>query len=151
MNEVTTIRVHRSTKEELDDFKIHEREPYEEVLKRLMKEARESDKFTEREKAVKSFIEKYRREYAEKADDVILYGSYARGEADAESDVDVLIVWNGDLSAGRELAAELATEALVEHGTVISPKVISPGNYEAMKEMELPFIENVRKEGVKVG
>ncbi|MFB6215840.1 MAG: nucleotidyltransferase domain-containing protein [Candidatus Aenigmatarchaeota archaeon] len=116
-----------------------------------MKKAREKNEFTEREKAVKMFIEKVREEHGEKADDIILYGSYARGEADADSDVDVLIVWNGDLSKGRERAAELATEALVKHDTVISPKVVSPKNYEAMKEMKLPFIENVRNEGVKVG
>ncbi len=151
MRGVTTIRVHRETKEELDEFKIHDREPYEEVLKRLMKKAAEKNKFIEREKAVKLFIEEIRGEYGEKVDDIILYGSYARGEAGADSDVDVLIVLNGDLSKGRERAAELATEALLKHGTIISPKMVSPENYEAMKKMKLPFIENVRNEGIKVG
>lgn len=151
MRGVTTIRVHRETKGELDEFKIHDREPYEDVLKRLMKKAAETDKFMERKKAVKFFIKELKENHGEKVDDIILYGSYVRGEMDAESDVDILIVWNGALSDGRERAAELATEALIEHDTVISPKVVSTERYGAMKEMKLPFIENVRNEGIKVG
>lgn len=151
MKEITTIRVHRGTKEKLDEFKIHDREPYEEVLKRLMKRARETSKFMKREKAVTSFIGKIRGEYGEEVNDIIIYGSYARGEADADSDVDILIVWNGDLPEGREGMAQLATEALLEHDTIISPIVVSPENYEAMKKAGVPFIENVRDEGIKVG
>lgn len=151
MKEITTIRVHRKTKEKLDEFKIHDREPYEEVLKRLMKKVRETNKFMKREKAVKMFIGKIREEHGEKVDDMIIYGSYARGEADADSDVDILIVWDGDLQEGREKMAQLATEALLEHDTIISPKLVSPKNYESMKKAELPFIENVRNEGIKVG
>ncbi|KXA88783.1 hypothetical protein AKJ66_02740 [candidate division MSBL1 archaeon SCGC-AAA259E22] len=90
-------------------------------------------------------------EHAENVEDIILYGSYARGEADAESDVDVLIVWNGNLSEGREQIAELATEALLEHDVIVSPKVVSPKNYEEMKKSGLPFMENVRQEGIKIG
>lgn len=150
MNDVTTIRIHQETKKELDEFKVHEREPYEEVLERLMKEIRETDKFTEREKAVKSFVRKIKKEHREEVVEIILYGSYARGEADTDSDVDILIIWEGDLSEGREYTAKLATEALMEHDVILSPKVISRENYEAMEESEVPFIENVEREGIRV-
>lgn len=150
MNDVTTIRIHKGTKEELDDFKVHDREPYEEVLKRLMKETRKKDKFTEREKAVGSFVRKIEEEHEEDVAGIILYGSYARGEADIDSDVDILVVWKGDLSEGREYTAKLTTEALMEHDVILSPKVISQENYEAMKDSDLPFIENVEREGIKI-
>lgn len=151
MENVTTIRVHKETKEKMDRFKIHEREPYEDVLERLMRKAEENDEFMKREKAVKSFAKRMKDEHGKNVEDIIVYGSFARGEAGAESDVDILIIWTGDLSKGREYAAELATEALCDYGVVISPKVVSPKNYREMRRAELPFIQNVEVEGIKLG
>ena len=37
MEKVTTIRVREETKKRLDELKIHRREPYEEVILRLIK------------------------------------------------------------------------------------------------------------------
>ncbi|MBO3801954.1 MAG: hypothetical protein QXS21_03855 [Thermoproteota archaeon] len=37
--EYSTIRVSRETKKKLDKMKVHPREPYEDVIKRLMKNA----------------------------------------------------------------------------------------------------------------
>lgn len=150
-DDVTTIRVHKETKAKLDDFKIHDREPYEEVLNRLMKKAKETNKFSKREKAATRFIKKAKELYGENVEEIILYGSFVRGEADAESDVDVLIVWDGNVTKGREYMAELATDALLEHDVIISPKVVSPKNYRDMKKSRMPFIENVQSEGIRVG
>lgn len=42
--------------------------------------------------------------YGDRLDRIILYGSYARGDFHAESDVDYLVVLkDGDLQAGREI------------------------------------------------
>jgi predicted CopG family antitoxin len=38
----TTIHVSRETKKELDKLKVHPREPYEDVVKRLIKECQKS-------------------------------------------------------------------------------------------------------------
>jgi len=39
MEKGTTIHVSRGTKERLDKLKVHPREPYEDVIKRLLKNA----------------------------------------------------------------------------------------------------------------
>ncbi len=44
-----------------------------------------------------------------------------------------------------------AVEVLFKYGTFISLKIISPNEYNAMKEMDFPFIRNVSAEGVVVG
>lgn len=44
MGEITSIRLHRRTKVELDRFKVHPREPYEDVIKRLMGKMKKHEK-----------------------------------------------------------------------------------------------------------
>lgn len=39
-NEFTTIAITKQTKNKLDELKVHEREPYEDVIKRLMEKAK---------------------------------------------------------------------------------------------------------------
>ncbi|MFW5912073.1 MAG: nucleotidyltransferase domain-containing protein [Candidatus Hadarchaeota archaeon] len=150
MGDITTIRIHKEIKGELDGFKIHEREPYEDVLKRLMRKARDTDELVERERALASFVGRAKGKYGESVDKLILYGSHARGEAGEESDVDVLVVWNGDPSEGRMGMAEIATDVLLEHDVIISPKLVSAEGYEDMKRSEGPFIKNVLEEGVRL-
>ena len=41
MGKGTTIHISEETKKELEQLKIHHREPYEDVIKRLLKERRE--------------------------------------------------------------------------------------------------------------
>lgn len=151
MNDVTTLRTHKKTKEELKEFKKHPREPYEEVLKRLMKEARKTDEKEEREKALDFFVEEMKEKHGDKVRKIILYGSYARGEASEESDLDVLIIWDGKPVNGRKYASGLAAEVMVDYGLLISPKVISQKKYEDMKKSGFPFVENIKREGIKIG
>ncbi|MEM3882122.1 MAG: hypothetical protein QXO23_01860 [Candidatus Methanomethyliaceae archaeon] len=39
----STIRVSRSTKKKLDELKVHPREPYEDVIKRLIERCEKSN------------------------------------------------------------------------------------------------------------
>ncbi len=66
---------------------------------------------------------------------VILYGSFARGEAHAESDVDVMVVVAGGGSLAysdprTEAISSLAFEATLECGRTISPLIISERRFE---------------------
>ncbi len=76
-----------------------------------------------------------------------IYGSYARGEADEGSDVDVLLLLDGDVAMWREyLKAEPVVWPLsLESGCVIS---LLPVSLEAYQESRKPFLMNARKEGV---
>ncbi len=82
-------------------------------------------------------------------DAVILYGSHARGEERAESDIDVLCVMRGALDYGEMIARTSALTARVslEYGVVLSRAFVTRGEYETR---QLPFLMNVRREGVAV-
>ncbi len=81
---------------------------------------------------------------------LVLFGSYARGEASEEgSDVDLLLLLEGEVESWREyLKAEPIKWPLsLESGYVLS---VFPVSVEAYLEPHKPFLMNARREGVPV-
>lgn len=85
--------------------------------------------------------------YGESLRGVYLYGSYARGEEDDESDVDVLVVLEYFDSYGSEVerTGELVAHLSLEHGLSISTVFVK--EFEWHKK-ETPFLTNVREEAI---
>lgn len=84
--------------------------------------------------------------------EAILFGSYARNEADDESDIDVLFLVNASRQAIAEkswLVGESAAEALMAHGVVVSP-IVENRDYFYRMEGVLPFYRTIQREGVRV-
>jgi predicted nucleotidyltransferase len=80
---------------------------------------------------------------------LILYGSQARGEAVAGSDVDLLLVLKqvGDFWSEFQKIEEITSRLSLEHDMVISVFPMSEQDYQ---ERQTPFLLNVRREGVLV-
>ncbi len=80
---------------------------------------------------------------------LVLFGSQARDEADAGSDVDVLVVLEGPVDPGEEIARTgIITASLsLEHDVVISCTFVSSIRFTTEQS---PLLLNVRKEGVRV-
>lgn len=85
--------------------------------------------------------------------DVILFGSYARGEADDGSDIDVMFLVDSSRQMIQEKhwqIGEAAAEVLMDCGVVVSPVVENRAYYQTNVEL-LPFFRNVQREGVRMG
>lgn len=85
--------------------------------------------------------------YGERYRGLVLYGSYARGEADEGSDVDVLLLLEGEVDTVRELlrTEEAEWPLSLETGYTVS---LLPMSAKAYRASEQPFLRNARKEGV---
>ena len=81
--------------------------------------------------------------------EVILYGSWARGEAEADSDIDLLVILDDFENSEVELARidPFASDVSLEYDVVISFLVIRASDY---LERNTPLLLNIRREGVTV-
>lgn len=81
---------------------------------------------------------------------IILYGSYARGENKPDSDIDLLILVNKEMSPieKKEIRYPLY-DIEFETGQIISPLVLSLDEWES-KHRITPFYENIQKEGIRL-
>ncbi|MBQ7294793.1 MAG: nucleotidyltransferase domain-containing protein [Clostridia bacterium] len=90
--------------------------------------------------------------FAKKLNAVILYGSYARGDATTESDIDIMVLT--DVSA-KELAlykkpfTELTSELGLLYDVVVTVTLKDTETFNRYLNA-VPFYEIVNKEGIKI-
>ena len=80
---------------------------------------------------------------------LVLFGSQARGDADPDSDIDVLIVLAGPLDdwAETQRTSKVTSKVSVKFDTDVARIFATPEDYA---EKTLPFYETIRREGVSV-
>jgi len=88
-----------------------------------------------------------RQVYGERFVGLIVYGSYARGDAHAESDLDLLLVLRDIVSPTREIdqVTDILADFNLRFGILLS---LLPVTEEALQQAEGPFWKNVRREGI---
>jgi predicted nucleotidyltransferase len=87
--------------------------------------------------------------YGKRLAELVLFGSHARGDDEFGSDVDVLVVLEGEVDPGTEIArtGRMACAISLEHDAVVSCTFVSADRYRRERS---PLLMNVRKEGVQV-
>ena len=98
---------------------------------------------------VKEFREEIGILYGKRLKRVILYGSWARGDATEDSDIDLLIVLEGEVIPGKEIdrMIDIITEINLNNGVLMSVYPVSEKKYLTVNS---PLLINVRREGVPV-
>ena len=84
---------------------------------------------------------------------IYLYGSYARGNYNDESDIDYVAIVKGerhDLQSKLKKVWDLSVDINLEHDVIVSPSVIPYKEYEQYKRL-LPYYKNIAKEGRRIG
>jgi predicted nucleotidyltransferase len=100
---------------------------------------------------LKSIVKELKRDlqelYNAKLKGLYLYGSYARDDADTESDVDILIILEkiGNYSDEITRTSKLVSELSLKYDKTISRVFVSWQDWE---EKETPFLLNTRKEAI---
>lgn len=90
--------------------------------------------------------------FGEQLNDIILFGSYARGDFDEESDVDILLTVaceNEELPALKKALYRQLSALSLDNDIEISVCVTRASIYEKHKST-YPFYENIETEGIKI-
>lgn len=81
---------------------------------------------------------------------VILYGSYARGDFNEDSDIDILVLLDKEratMDDWKKVISSLSAISL-DHGVYVSPYVSSKKAWAGHRAN--PFYENVNREGIQL-
>ncbi len=95
---------------------------------------------------IKKFLLKH---YGEKIKKVIVYGSFAKGEATTDSDIDILVVVDDSLDPRKveEKLDDLLFEILLNRNELVSVIAVNETMFENYRS---PLLLNVKEEGITV-
>lgn len=101
-------------------------------------------------KEIKKFISKIQNLLKNRLKKVILYGSYARGDFNKNSDIDIMILTDlndEEIEDYRDKISDIAYDIELDTGIILSPVIKNIEKYN-MRIAFIPFYKNVQKEGV---
>ncbi len=85
--------------------------------------------------------------YGSAAPTCLLYGSQARGDARPDSDVDVILIFSGEIDPAAEILrlGQALAEITINRGVVVAVRPIASSHY---REATGPFWQNVKQDGI---
>ena len=98
------------------------------------------------------YIEEIKKIYGSHVRQIILYGSYARGDQNEESDIDIMILVDLDEQNIKDYDAKLSDitfDINLDNDLMIMPIVKNENHFRKWIEA-YPFYRNIEKEGVKL-
>ncbi len=102
---------------------------------------------------MKAMVECYRVVYGNDVVEIVLYGSYARGDYAEDSDIDIAAVVHGsreELQEKLKAVWDVSAELGLENDIIVSPTVIPYEEFVKYKQT-LPYYRNIAEEGQKIG
>jgi len=98
--------------------------------------------------AVMEYTAYIRAQFPRRILDVILFGSKARGDADAESDIDLLVLVDSEDNEFRSTLWRLASDVSLKYDVILSPRVLSQARWVEAEQARFPLYRAVMTEGV---
>lgn len=90
--------------------------------------------------------------FGDAIEQILLYGSYARGDNTVDSDIDLVAIVRGDrqiLQNKLKQVWDVSSDLELQYDVIISPTVIPYDEYIKYKE-DVPYYRNIQKEGVNI-
>lgn len=101
-------------------------------------------------KEIQEFIKQVKELLGIRLKKIILYGSYARGDYNKQSDVDIMILTDlsfEEIEEYRDKISDIAYDIELSTGIILSPVIKNIEKYNSRINF-VPFYKNVEKEGV---
>ena len=92
---------------------------------------------------------RFRDHYRTRLEKLVLFGSRARGDADPDSDIDVLVVLAGTVDGLTEIddTIGIVADVSLKHDCVVTCVFVSNEEYRTRQS---PLMMNVRREGISL-
>ena len=100
--------------------------------------------------AVIDYVDRIRNRFTDRVRAVILFGSKARGDADAESDIDLLVLVDAENSQFRSELWRIASDVSLDYNVVLSPRVFGEARWAETRRMRLPLYRAIVADGVSL-
>ena len=104
------------------------------------------------EEICKRVVAAYRKAYGDDIEAIYLYGSYARGDFDDDSDIDFAAIVKGERRDVQKKRWQLWADADkidLEYDVLTSPTAIPANDFERYKD-ESGYYKNICKEGIRL-
>ena len=101
---------------------------------------------------MKETCEMLKNVFGDRLEQIWLYGSYARGDFDSESDVDIMVLVDlpkDKLSSYRRKVSDFSSELDLKYDVLLSIKLQDKETFQRFAEV-LPFFKNIIREGKRV-
>ncbi|MEI3392055.1 MAG: nucleotidyltransferase domain-containing protein [Clostridia bacterium] len=101
-------------------------------------------------KEIQAFVNQVKEILGKRLKKVILYGSYARGDYNKQSDVDIMILTDlsfEEIEEYRDRISDIAYDIELDTGIILSPVIKNIEKYNSRISF-VPFYKNVEREGV---
>ena len=100
-----------------------------------------------KDKILAQFQKELKKIYGQRLLKIILYGSYALGRADKDSDLDVAVVLKGKVNPGKEIdrMLDVLVDLNLKYQVLVSVYPVSEKDFQSRPS---PLLINIRNEGV---
>ena len=100
--------------------------------------------------AVEAFSERVWQTYPKRVRQMILFGSKARGDSHAYSDIDVLLIVDREDWRFRHAVSSIAADVSLAYDVLIGPRVIGQDWWARMRHHHVTLYENVQADGIEL-
>jgi uncharacterized protein len=101
-------------------------------------------------KAIKGFKKELNKELGEQIVEIKLFGSKSRGDANKNSDIDILVVLKEDSERNKDKVFDIVQSVLLEYEILLSPVIFNKEEYDYLNNIPTIFMQNLKFEGISI-
>ena len=98
--------------------------------------------------AITAYVAHIRSRFPGRILSITLFGSKARGDADAESDIDLLVLVDTEDHEFRSELWRIASDISLEYNVVLSVRVFAQARWSEAERMRLPLYRAIVADGI---